>query len=699
MNGTLGGRLNSLSLICLFLQVLTASAQTNSWTKPTTGYWEEPFWSLGELPSSDHSLVEFANPGTKTLIIGTTTTRAYWEPFIFLRRLTILSEAGAVNTLLLTNFGLPEPPPPTAPGPPNVITGLEVENRLLVGDNSGLVLVNSLLRVDGELEVRGTVDQLQSSKVHAYATVSVGNPGRGVYNFNDGILSASSLLVGVPTYTNVPVQVARAGGYEYRLLPISSGGGIFNQDGGLTRISSVLQLGVGEYRLRAGDVHANEVIIGARTGGGSFVQSGGRVLLTNRIAIGRSSGSGSYLLSGGTVTAPGISLGSGDLGYGSFTQTGGSNFVGGITAGRFNRYWGNGGYGLTDGWLESGGISMGAGQFSQSGGTHIVGGISLRGYFERNFAAIRASYVLSGGNLRCAGLNLSIAGVYQSGGTNEIAGTLTVSQDYFGSSSYQLSGGALVTSNTTVMGDFVPAFRHSEGLHEVRGLLDLRSPSRYARLAYALSAGNLIVRDMKLTNDAIFRHTGGSVSQKGTLTLAPGQWEAAPDTHQLGSLKLLTSYSSTNSTLLLPTSPSVVTFGVSSRFAWSSDARLIIEQWNGSVGGNGGHRVIFGRTSSGLTARQLSQIRFRNPIGYQSGEYPATILSSGEIVPQSPTPLAPPYLRYARSGDAFTVQWSPGFILQTATNTIGPFFDVFTSGTSYSLPITADAQRFFRLRN
>src|SRR6185503_6974406 len=115
---------------------------------------------------------------------------------------------------------------------------------------------------------------------------------------------------------------------------------------------------------------------------------------------------------------------------------------------------------------------------AQSGGTHIAGGISLRGYFERNFAAMRASYSLSGGSLRCANLNLSIAAVYQSGGTNEIAGTLSVSQDYFGASSYQLSGGTLVTSNTTVMGDFVPAFRHSEGLHEVRGLLDLRSPSR-----------------------------------------------------------------------------------------------------------------------------------------------------------------------------------------------------------------------------
>ena len=54
--------------------------------------------------------------------------------------------------------------------------------------------------------------------------------------------------------------------------------------------------------------------------------------------------------------------------------------------------------------------------------------------------------------------------------------------------------------------------------------------------------------------------------------------------------------------------------------------------WNGSPNGGGKHQVFFGSNASGLTAQQLSQIKFKNPAG-STGTYPATILSTGEIVP------------------------------------------------------------------
>ncbi|HMC27068.1 MAG TPA: hypothetical protein VKM56_04645, partial [Verrucomicrobiae bacterium] len=49
---------------------------TNIWSKPTSGYWEEPYWSLGEAPSF-YQDVMFTNSGYKALAIGYGTALNY----------------------------------------------------------------------------------------------------------------------------------------------------------------------------------------------------------------------------------------------------------------------------------------------------------------------------------------------------------------------------------------------------------------------------------------------------------------------------------------------------------------------------------------------------------------------------------------------------------------------------------------------
>ena len=44
-----------------------ASADTNEWLKPSSGYWEEPYWSLGRLPASQDAVL-FDNSGFKHLL-------------------------------------------------------------------------------------------------------------------------------------------------------------------------------------------------------------------------------------------------------------------------------------------------------------------------------------------------------------------------------------------------------------------------------------------------------------------------------------------------------------------------------------------------------------------------------------------------------------------------------------------------------
>ena len=53
------GAVSAGLFLTFFLSLVTVSGQTggtNNWTKPNSGYWEEPFWSLGVLPSADHEL-------------------------------------------------------------------------------------------------------------------------------------------------------------------------------------------------------------------------------------------------------------------------------------------------------------------------------------------------------------------------------------------------------------------------------------------------------------------------------------------------------------------------------------------------------------------------------------------------------------------------------------------------------------------
>jgi hypothetical protein len=134
----------------------------------------------------------------------------------------------------------------------------------------------------------------------------------------------------------------------------------------------------------------------------------------------------------------------------------------------------------------------------------------------------------------------------------------------------------------------------------------------------------------------------------------------------------------------------------SSAQPWDSSAILYITNWNGSTNGNGAHRIIFGANETGLTSQQLGQVRFRNPAGLAAGDYAATILNTGEIIPLAPTGRGPT-LSYQRSASQLRMEWPSGYTLQSATNIFGPFEDV-NANSPYTLDTTAQPQRFFRFR-
>jgi hypothetical protein len=266
-------------------------------------------------------------------------------------------------------------------------------------------------------------------------------------------------------------------------------------------------------------------------------------------------------------------------------------------------------------------------------------------------------------------------------------------------SDFELQGGLLQSSNTTVIcnPEAAGGFTQSGGIQVVTNLLTISrtsgsSPERFSayNIDFMISGGQLTAKNIQVDSGAIFHHRGGTVTSTGMLTLASGNWEANTGAEAFGKLALGGAHAG-NSTITFPTGASSLSFSNSSSVAWDGQALLIIEHWNGSLTGGGPHQLYFGNSTTGLTAQQLAHIRFHDPAG-TPGIYPATILTTGEVVPSQ-------ILMTRRFGNGFTLSWTPGLMLQSSTNVSGPFTDITGTGTTSFTINFSEPKRFFRLRN
>jgi hypothetical protein len=154
----------------------SAPAQFNSWTKTSSGSWEEPFWSLGVLPSTSQSGVLVTNEGWKAVAITATTARDYPDS-LKMNRLTVLSPANTFNTLLLNHAGVASP--------------VEIGDFLRVGSNSAVVALSSALHVRGAFFIDGAMTQAEFSEVNA-DIVYLGEFAPGIYTLSNGVLTVSN---------------------------------------------------------------------------------------------------------------------------------------------------------------------------------------------------------------------------------------------------------------------------------------------------------------------------------------------------------------------------------------------------------------------------------------------------------------------------------------------------------------------------
>ena len=483
--------------------------------------------------------------------------------------------------------------------------------------------------------------------------------------------------------------------------------GVFDQEGGeltfTNSLSTIMQIEGGHFNLTNAVVTGANLYLGG-TNDGYVYQNSGLVSL-NWLGLGLkpiapgSTNNGTYALQSGWLIVGAVEL-VGETGFGTLTQNGGTNSASQIDVG-------NGTYVKNGGGLFAGEILVDAPSepifapptaiLTHAGGTAIItNNLRLVGQGGRQNPRT-ATFNMFDGALLTPRIQMEEAGVFnQTSGTVNVANELFIDDNATIPSNYYLSGGNLFTSDTTISSSYPESgsFNQSGGMHIVTDTVWINGTGMYQLSGGTVSASNINLtgslnnppqffvngaRSFAITNEAISSEGGAivienSIQEFGRLTL-----EA-------------------DSGINLAGSSAVLRFADSHTNSWQSELQGVMPQlkvynWNGSTNGGGADQLIFGSSSSALTASQLGQIRFINPGGFPSGTYPARILSSGEVIPM---PL--PVLSLQKQGSNLVISWQGNFILQSATNVVGPYSDVPKATSPYSVNVSQSPMQFFRLR-
>jgi hypothetical protein len=554
------------------VQVNLAAGPTNSWTKPTSGNWEEPFWSLGVLPSITQGAIEFRNPGFKALAIAPSTT-ANFPGSLSIQNLTVDAPAGSANQLLLNYAGVNVP--------------LNVASNFVVGPNASLVSYFSSL-------------QAQMFSLNGPATLaefSVGSFGRIQMN------SGSTFTLNNASVTNVEIDMLAAT--------------TFTMTNGLL------------------DTSVLEVLASGNPGTAEFKSYGGNIRVRNLLRMGKPffpTGGlvGNFLLAGGR-----LEVATNKLDNGRFTQTGGTNLTQlllapGDSAAQQADYL------LLGGFLGTQQIELGqdfegtGGSIVQSNGVHANADFIRLWAVDRTGAHnVKGRYTLAGGLLTCPQVLVQGGAFTQNGGTN-LTSKLVISED----GSYFMDGGFLTSSNVTVTSadtrGFYSSYYHQGGTTTVPGTFSLGKSASFTIQLGTFSAPNISVgvgaAQLQEPYRPIFAMQGNGTIVNSNFTVSGGNLSARFE-HQLGKLVVGAGASG----LGFEASGAVLRFLDSHTSAWSGS--LAILSWAGSTNGGGANQLFFGNSAQGLTSAQLSRMYFSNPAGLPSGNYSARILATGEVVP------------------------------------------------------------------
>jgi hypothetical protein len=635
-------------------------ALVNSWTNLHSARWDSlTNWSLRTLPASNQT-VNIANEGYKAVNIDNGTV-ANFPGSLTVSNLLVSAPNNGLSTLLLNYAGLNTP--------------LKVLNDCVIGTNGTIANYYSSLELDGNgLLVNAPANEMPTggSFTQVGGLTVINGPfflRSGLCNATNGNLTLGDVTIGAPA---------------------SFCFGYFTQDGG-SIAAQRLRLDGGAYTLASGTLYA---IGGTYVGGSaSFNHNGG----TNYGDITITNCCGSYRVSAGMAKGNLLSVAA------DFEQRGGlvdmqavnwfgqlGGLYGGILRCETFNVSGRAGLGIgTQGPIPSGSVS--AGSFSISG----TASVTVDGRYA---LYVTNSIDLQGdSSSRKATLSLHSAAVHASNLTMHDHSMIVQDNGSFGSS-VQIDNNLFIEGGQFVLqGGTLDSWNLGVGLNSGYGMAggssftqNLGQNSVHGTLSisgnYDLTGGNLAVQNLYLRGSLSLAqlNTNFPATFTNTGLVDLGGRIAIGLSNAWGGSVLL----STNAVIDFIGTPAQLRFLPSSPATWAPGALLVISNWNNS----GNTHVFFGNNASALSASQLRQITFSNPGGFPSGNYPAQLLSTGELVP-APRPT----LQSARSGSALALTWPSGFQLLSATNVAGPYTPV-SGATSPWTNLFSKPQEFFRLQ-
>jgi len=642
------------------LAVISTSFAANTWTKTTSGNWEEPYWSAGHLPTFSDGAILFTNEGWKALAIGSDTAANYPNS-LRLSSLTIDAPVDSHNTLLLNWAQISVP--------------LHADS-LFIGTNGSLDSHYSAIDA-GTFTVQGGANFADFGQSRFTSAQVGGGANPAHLNLFNGWFSANQLMI------------------------VGGQGSSFNQSGGSNQVSGRVMIDSWDfYNLIGGDFKATSIDLLSTTprygrpldlpAAARLNINGGRAEVEHQITLGGFNG---YDWQPGVMEIIAGLFKGGDIlvMQGLANQTGGTNQVNQLSLSPAEYY--TVGYFLYDGRLESARVSLGypssalgffaQGVFRQSSGVHsnsesIRANGSYIGPEQQVFTGI---YDLSGGTLLTPAIGLDGGKVDQSGGTN-YAQQLWLTNG----GRYELSGGSLITSNTLL--DSYPnpqvrsRFIQTAGEHRVQRLLWLEDGG-----VYELRGGVLSVPLISVRGGTELRLGGGIISSNNSFEINGGT-VFFDGNYSLGHLLF-----NGTSRFDFQSGSSIVHFTGVGYPPPALDGALYIRNWKGSAQSPGRDQFYIDGIDQ-YTPFRIQYITFVDPAGYPPGNYRARRKASGEIVPLDRAIIT--FTRNA-SRDEMVLTWPDGYNLFSSAKVTGPYEPVANATNPWTI-VCSDPQRFFLLR-
>lgn len=471
-------------MLCLFMFVLAFTsnsifAQTNSWTNPTSGNWDDPSsWSLGTLPGSSQSIF-ITNSGWKAVAI-TPSTPINFPDSMTVSDLTILGSSNTENTLLLNYAGTTIP--------------LTVLNGITLQDDGRIVNFDSALVVQGGT-VLVTNSQIIQDGGLVLTTNAQMNLSASEYDLTNGVFEGGVVWIGAPISSQFNQYGGTAVITELDLGPRSPGsgprGGTYALYGGNLMLPGGLSLqgdnGTESAYFQAGGTNqttqvmitpglfgtspslkltgglladSNVDILADNFGTATLEQNGGTHVVTNTLLIAGGAANGmivmpaTYSLDGGTLSARVIELNA-NQGDSVFAQSNGTTCADTIYAhstGYFTLF--NTGITLAGGMLSCSNFTAddGGGRFNQSGGALIVSNLLDFGGSRNVGTTIYGRYTFTGGTVTASNINIYGDWIIGDGGMNRISnpGFFSLSHTLQISNAVEQLGRFVLVSNAAI---------------------------------------------------------------------------------------------------------------------------------------------------------------------------------------------------------------------------------------------------------